>query len=276
MRRIKILSSVVATVVVAGGVLGGLGALGHLPPLTAEARARAALTEALTELATNSPAFSVAFADKATGERFSYRGGERFTTASVVKVSVLACTLLQAQDEQEPLTAAQEDLAEKMIRASDNAATTALFDDLGGAAGLTACNERLGLSGTIVDKAWGRTTTTADDQVRLLAGLVDDGSPLTVDARQYVLDLMGSVHADQGWGVPSAAREGESAPVKNGWDTSEAEGGSWIVNTEGRIVSPDRTTNISLVVLSHGNASMDAGITLVERAADLTREHLGY
>ncbi|MET0425972.1 MAG: serine hydrolase [Actinoplanes sp.] len=276
MRSIRVVGSVATAVVVIGAVVAGLGLTGHLPALTSEGRARAALDNALTELALSSPDFSVAVLDKAGDKNFSYRGDDKFSTASAVKVSVLACTLLQAQDRKRELTAAQKSLAGRMIRASDNDATTALFDALGGAAGLTACDKRLGMTATTVDKAWGLTRTTADDQVRLLGNLVSDDSELAVDARQYVFDLMGSVNDDQNWGVPSVARDGETAPVKNGWDTSTADGGLWIVNTVGRIVSADRSTNVSIAVLSHGSKTREDGIALVEKVAALTRENLKY
>lgn len=270
-------------VVLAAGVLVGLGVTGNLPALTAEGRAKAereqkreALNEALTQLATNSPAFSVAVLDKVTGEQFSYRGSEKFDTASVVKTSVLACTLLHAQDESRQLTADEQAKAERMIRASDNDATTALFKALGAVDGLTRCDERLGMRETTVDPAWGLTKTTADDQVRLLGNLVSDNSELGVDYRQQAFDLMETVNDDQNWGVPSVGREGESLPVKNGWDTRDADGGLWVINSEGRVVSPDRSTNVSIAILSHDNASMDAGIALVERVAGLTRQHLTY
>ncbi|WP_306213826.1 serine hydrolase [Actinoplanes sp. RD1] len=269
MPRIKTLVLAAAGVlVVAGGALTVLD-------VTRDDR-RSELTAALADLAVTAPEFSVAVLDETNGERFSYRGDEQFTTASVVKADVLACTLLRAQDEDRRLSAEQRELTARMIRASDNDATTALFEQLGAAGGLTGCNGRIGLEETTVDPKWGLSRTTADDQVRLLGDLAGDESPLGADSRRYALDLMSTVNADQDWGVPAVARDGETAAVKNGWDTSTADGGRWVVNSIGRVVSADRDTDVSIAVLSHGNASMADGIALVERVAGLTRDHLAY
>ncbi|GLY00355.1 MULTISPECIES: serine hydrolase [Actinoplanes] len=266
----------IAAVVAVLAVAGALILAGVLPPLTAEGRQQWRLTNALDDLAETSPAFAVAVLDKANDREFSYHGSDGFDTASAVKVAVLACVLLHAQDDDRTLTDEERTRADRMIKASDNEATTALFASVGGAAGLTACDERLGMEETTVDDEWGLTTTTADDQARLLGTLVNDQSELTVERRQYLFDLMSAVNADQVWGVPSAARDGEQAPVKNGWDTRADDGDRWVVNTLGRLVSADRTTNVSVVVLSHGNTSKEDGIALVEKIVAATRTHLEY
>ena len=138
----------------------------------------AALDAALKKYAATVPEFSVAVLDARTGERYSYRGAERYETASVVKVQVLACLLLTAQDAGRELTSAELSLAKLMIRNSDNNATTALFRQLGRVSGVSACNKRLGLTSTTVRPAWGETQTTVDDQVKLLSELVDEKGPL--------------------------------------------------------------------------------------------------
>ncbi|XVU29400.1 serine hydrolase [Actinoplanes sp. CA-054009] len=246
------------------------------PAIALRAQRRQQLTAALTKLAPTVPEFSVAVLDRKTGERFEFKGTEKFDTASVVKASILACTLLQAQDDDRKLTTNQRDLTARSIRNSNNDATTALFVDLGKVQGLTACNKRLGLTQTVVNPAWGLTRTTADDQVRLLAEFVDPKSPLSVPSRQYAFSLMTSVAEDQDWGVPAAARTGEVATVKNGWDTRDADNGLWAVNSIGRITSTDRKTDVSVAVLSHNNQTYEDGIALVEKVAKLTRQYLKY
>jgi hypothetical protein len=86
---------------------------------------------------------------------------------------------------------------------------------------------------------------------------------------------MNTVDGTQDWGVPAVAKAGETTTVKNGWDTRSADGGLWAVNTVGRITSDD-DVDVSVAVLSHNNQSMDGGITLVEKVAALTRQHLKY
>ncbi|WP_306469724.1 serine hydrolase [Actinoplanes sp. DH11] len=165
-------------------------------------------------------------------------------------------------------------LAKPMIRLSDNNATTKLFRKIGGKAAVTGCNKRLGLTDTEIDVHWGLTRTTAADQVRLLAGFDDTDGPLDDASRQTAFELMTTVDEAQDWGVPAVAQPGETATVKNGWDTRTADGGTWVVNSIGR-VSADGV-DVSMAVLSHDNASMESGITLVEKVAKLTRKHLKY
>jgi hypothetical protein len=74
--------------------------------------------------------------------------------------------------------------------------------------------------------------------------------------------------------VPSVAGAGEKTTVKNGWLPRSTEGNRWIINTVGRVTDDD--TDVSIAVLSHGHASMAAGIKVVEKAAKLTRQNLKY
>ena len=237
------------------------------------ARAKA-LTAALKKYAAAVPEFSVAVLDNTTGQRYSFRGSERYETASVVKVQVLACLLLTAQDKDRKLSATELALAKRMIRYSDNDATTSLFARLGRAAAVTRSNKRLGLTQTTVSSSWGLTRTTVNDQVKLLAALVDDDGPLDDDSRALAFKLMNTVDDDQDWGVPVVARAAETATVKNGWLPRSTEGGRWIINTVGRVTGDD--VDVSIAVLSHNHGSMSGGIHVVEKAAKLTRQYLKY
>jgi hypothetical protein len=242
----------------------------------ARAKQVAQLTTALTAYAKGHPSFAVAVLDRKTGQRFSYKGTTKFDTASVVKASVLACLLLHAQDADRTLTSSEKTLTGKMIRSSDNDATTALFGRLGKVSGLTKCDKRLGMTQTAVNSSWGLTRTTVDDQVKLLSQFVDAKGPLEEGSRSYAYDLMSTVDEADRWGVPSVARDGEQATVKNGWDTRSADGGLWAINTIGRVVSDDRKTDVSIAVMSHDNQSKEAGIALVEKVARMTRQYLKY
>jgi beta-lactamase class A len=233
-----------------------------------------ALDAALKKYAATSPEFSVAVLDKKTGARYSYRGSEKYDTASIVKVQVLGCLLLRAQDADRDLTANELSLAKRMIRLSDNNATTSLFESLGKSSAVSRCNKRLGLSQTVVNNAWGLTRTTVNDQVKLLSELVDSKGPLDSDSRKLAFTLMNTVDEAQDWGVPAVAKTGETTTVKNGWDTRTADGGLWAVNTVGRVTSDD--VDVSIAVLSHDNQSMEGGIELVQKVAKLTRQYLKY
>ncbi|WP_306209751.1 serine hydrolase [Actinoplanes sp. RD1] len=245
--------------------------------LAAAARAKQvkALDKALKKLDADSPEFSVAVLDKTTGQKYAYRGTEKYETASIVKVQVMACMLLEAQEKDREPTAGEMDLAKPMIRLSDNNATTSLFTHLGGRTAINACNAKLGLTQTTVSSSWGLTKTTVDDQVKLLGELVDTKGPLDAGSRKTAFGLMNSVDETQTWGVPAAGRTGETTTVKNGWLSRSTDNNLWIINTVGRITGDD-DTNVSIAVLSHNNATMDSGITLVEKVAKLTRTYLKY
>jgi beta-lactamase class D len=232
------------------------------------------LNAALAKYAKSAPEFSVAVLDKKTGDLYSYRGSERYETASVVKVQVLACLLLTAQDKDRKLNSTEMSLAKRMIQASDNNATTALFDRLGQASTVSKCNKRLGLTKTTVNHSWGLTKTTVTDQVKLLSQLVNTKGPLNSYSRDLAYSLMSTVEKDQDWGVPAVATTGEDATVKNGWLQRSTESNRWIINTVGRVTGGD--TDVSIAVLSHENSSMSGGISVVQKAAKLTRQYLKY
>jgi beta-lactamase class A len=233
-----------------------------------------ALDAALKKYAATVPEFSVAVLDKKTGQKYSYRGTETYETASVVKVQVLACLLLRAQDQHRDLSSTEMSLARPMIRLSDNNATTALFTRLGRNSGVQSCDRRLGLTRTKVNSAWGLTRTTVDDQVKLLSQLVSDKGPLNAKSRQIAHTLMSTVDYTQDWGVPAAARSGEDYTVKNGWLPRSTEGNRWIINSVGRITG--HGTDVSIAVLSHNHATMSGGIDVVQKVAKMTRQYLIY
>ncbi|HYN30490.1 MAG TPA: serine hydrolase [Dermatophilaceae bacterium] len=233
-----------------------------------------ALTAALAELAEDRPDFAVAVRDNRSGAVYSYRGRTRFETASVVKVDVLAALLLQAQNQDRPLTSAERGLARRMITASDNAATSALYRKVGRSAGLRRANERLGLTHTTPASSWGLTRTTALDQARLVSELRDGRGPLSPASRTYATGLMRAVVPGQRWGVSAAARSGEKVALKNGWLPRSTEGHRWIVNSVGRVTGKE--VDVSIAVLSHGHRSQASGIATVEEVAELTRTHLRW
>lgn len=248
------------------------------PPATSELdQHKAALTAALATMAAQpgAPQFAVAVTDHRTGVTYAYGADEPFQTASVVKVEILAETLLQARQAGEPLNADQQELADKMIRQSDNGAASQLWKQNGDTEGLAAANATLGLTGTVpgINGYWGLTTTTATDQVHLLDAIANPAGPLG-DSNQVLLNLMGSVEADQHWGVSAAARPGESVELKNGWMQPVDDKSPWTVNSVGRITGPN--TDATIAVLSRGHTTLDAGIAFVQNIANLTRAQLGW
>jgi len=207
---------------------------------------------------------SVAVDDLTTGLRAADGGTTRYVTASIVKVDILATLLYQAQLSGQALTAGEQELATTMIENSNNDSASDLYDDAGGAAAIDRANRVLGLTETTAgtDGYWGLTTTTVDDQIRLLRDVFTSSSPLTASSRQYIQSLMSQVEADQQWGVPAAASSGTAFMVKNGWLPNPT---LWEINSIGEVSRDGQ--HLLIAVLSDDNATEDGGISVVQSAA---------
>jgi hypothetical protein len=212
---------------------------------------------------------SVAVFDRETGRQLTVNGSERYHTASIVKVDILATLLWQKQQAGTALTASQKSLAYQMITVSDNDAADALWALIGKQSGLAHGNQIFGLThttpGTTTVHPWGQTLTTVGDQLTLLRVLTEPGGPLTSASQSYILGLMGSVVSSQRWGIPKAAAHPTSVYVKNGWLGEQSDSWLWIVNSIGRIVEPGH--DFLIVTLSDHSKTENAGIAAVENAA---------
>ncbi|MEV6957410.1 serine hydrolase [Streptomyces sp. NPDC051183] len=213
---------------------------------------------------------SVAVMDLESGERGVFGRG-KYDTASIVKVDILATLLLQARDGGRTLTSRERTRAANMIQNSDNAATDVLWDAIGGAAGLDAANERIGLTATSAgqDGRWGLTQTTAEDQLVLLDAIFGTESVLLPADREFIESLMERVAVGQDWGVSVAD---SSAALKNGWLPRTATG-LWDINSIGRAQVDGRDCVIA--VLSDGSRTQADGIALVETAARAAAAAIG-
>jgi hypothetical protein len=210
---------------------------------------------------------SVAVDDLTTGTDAAYDGTDaEYVTASIVKVDILATLLYQNQQSGQSLTADEQELATTMIENSNNDSASALYSDVGTATGVDAANEVFGLDETTAGTAgyWGLTTTTVDDQIRLLRLVFTQPSVLTAQSQDYIQGLMSQVEADQQWGVPAAADNESQFMVKNGW-LPDPDTGLWEINSIGEVVHDGQ--RMLIAVLSDGNASEDSGISLVQQVA---------
>lgn len=222
-------------------------------------------TAALEAIDTNAE-FAVAALDVDTGETLTYGDGA-FDTASIVKVDILAALLFQAQRDGRTLTTSERSLAKAMIERSDNDAATALFNAVGGKAGLEAFNDVIGLNDTVIgpNGYWGLTQTTAADQLKLLQVVFGDDSVLTADSQAYEQELMSNVIDEHNFGVSAAADDADDAALKVGYLQRSATG-LWDVTSIGEVEAGGHTYLVA--VLSDGNASFDSGVALVDQVAE--------
>jgi beta-lactamase class A len=206
----------------------------------------------------------VAVDDLTTGSQQAYGGTEEFVTASIVKVDILVTLLYQAQEAGQALTGEDQDLATTMIENSDNDSASDLYYDVGGAEAIDGANRVCGLSETTVgtDGYWGLTTTTVDDQIRLLRVVFTSPSQLSPASQDYIQSLMSQVEAGQQWGVTAAADPGTRFMVKNGWLPNPD---LWEINSIGEVTHDGQ--RMLIAVLSDDNASEDSGISLVQDVA---------
>jgi beta-lactamase class A len=230
-------------------------------PPTAQQNLTAAVAPMIAQSGGN---VAVAVADLSTGVTAAYNGGTEFVTASIVKVDILATLLYQLQQAGQSLPASQQYLATTMIENSDNDAASDLYVDVGGAQAIDDANQAFGLTQTTVgtDGYWGLTTTTAADQIQLLRTVFTSPSPLSAASQAYIQSLMSQVEPDQQWGVTAAADPGTPFMVKNGWLPNPT---LWEINSIGEVVHDGQ--HLLIAVLSAGNASEQAGISLVEAVA---------
>jgi hypothetical protein len=235
---------------------------------------REELTRALRRhLGDRADDLAISVRDPSTGLAYSYGGGLRTATASIVKVDIVMALLLQARHEGRSLTSAEKALAERAITVSDNAAASALWRAIGGARGLASANRKLGLRDTEpgAGGSWGSTTTSAADQIRLLGALTSADSPLGSAGRRYVRRLMGDVTPEQAWGVSAA---GTGAELKNGWLPRERHAGAWTVNSIGIVRVAGR--GYLLAALSERGATLRDGIEAVEHACKTVATALAH
>lgn len=237
---------------------------------TATTDPSAALTAAVKDLVGDDEGHvSVAVQDLSTGTTVSDNVSDDYVTASIVKLDILETLLYRDQKDGDSPGSEQRGLITAMMDQSDNAAASELYDDAGGSDGITAANKVFGLTDTEIDnRAFGDTTTTVTDQIRLLRQVFTGNSVLTSANRSYVRQLMGSVEPDQRWGVSAAADDaGSSADdyaLKNGWLPRSATN-LWEINSIGEVEHDGHEYLVA--VLSRDNESMDSGVAVIEKVA---------
>lgn len=191
-------------------------------------------------------------------------GSDRFPTASLVKVHLVALMLWRAERQATRLTGAQRRDAEAMLVRSDNDAALRTYLALGGRPGIERGLARMfGTAGIRVgdNGYWGHSMTTPREVVDLLDHVLDADARRTFSLLQ---DAMSRVVPEQRWGVSVLGDPGRPVQMKVGW-FEEPDG--WIVNSSGRVVVDGRPVLIS--VMTDRNPSLEAGVATIEQVARL-------
>ncbi len=237
-------------------------------------------------LASRPATVTAAVYDRRTGKTWVLHPGVAEDTASIVKVEIMATALKQAQDAGSPLPGTELALVQTMIENSDNSAATTLLADVGGPDKVRTFDESAGMTDTnphdttpFIDNdpslpAWGLTTTTASDEVKLVRKFAYPNALLNSTDRTYGLHLMENVESDQRWGVSGGVAPGATIALKNGWLPLDVAGNSdWQVDSIGWIDGNGR--DYVLAVLSNNNPSEQTGIDTINYISSRVYAALG-
>lgn len=236
---------------------------------------------------TYSNSVTAAVYDAITGKTYLLHPGVVEDTASIVKVEIMGTLLQQAQAQGGTLPGTELALMTSMIEASDNSSATQLLADAGGPSKVKQFDTLVGMTDTNPHDttpyingdpnlpAWGLTTTTAADEVKLVRAFAYPNSVLNSTNRNYGLGLMEKVEADQDWGVSGGVTPGTTIALKNGWlPLDVANNSNWQVDSIGWINGNGR--DYVLAVLTNGNASEQAGIDTISHISDTVFTALGH
>lgn len=222
-------------------------------------------------LANRKGTIAVGLYDRTTKTTCTLRSSTAYDSASVVKVTVLATLLWDAQKTGRSLTSREKSLATAMITKSDNTATSTLWKQLG----VTKVKGFLAKAAMTqtkpgADGYWGLTQITVTDEQKLMKLLTAKNAVLTDDSRWYIRKLMGDVISSQRWGTPYGAPSDVLVHVKNGWLQRSTHG--WRVHSVGTFKGGGH--DYVMTVLTHGNSTMNYGITTIQGVAKVIHKDL--
>lgn len=237
-------------------------------------------------IATRPGVVTAAVYDRATGKTWVLHPGIKEHTASIVKVEILGTALRQAQDAGSEPPGSEQSLLRAMIENSDNGAATELLREVGGPNAVQRFDNSVGMSGTAVSRltfipgsttlpGWGWTTTTARDEVRLVSKFAFKNTLLLDPSRNFGLNLMENVEADQRWGVSFGVPLGATVALKNGWLPLDlVHDTNWQVDSIGWIHGNGR--DYVLAVLTNGSPSEPTGIDTIDHISSVIYNELGH
>lgn len=222
-------------------------------------------------LATRQGDVSIALFNEDTGAMEVYNPDDAFETASIVKVTIMATLLWQAEQTHTPLTAEETSLMAPMIEVSNDDDATTLWFLAGGNVGIGRFLTRAGMNATHpgLNGYWGLTETTAADQVRLLDLLTNPNTVLDSAAQAYAAGLMEHVVGWERWGVTGGVPSNVTVALKNGWLPVP---GGWDINSIGHVEGDGQ--NYLLALLSSGNPTEAYGIETLDQVSALLWQSL--
>jgi hypothetical protein len=193
------------------------------------------------------------------GEARGLHAGRPYSSASVVKVLLLASETRRLKHEGEPLDPETDSLLRAMITASDNDAADSIYARVGDA-GLLAATKRAGMTRFTVAGHWGNAQIAAGDMARFFGDL-DRQFPRRF--REYAKGLLGSVIESQSWGIPETAGDRWAVRFKGGWLPDHA-----LVHQAAELRERDGSRRLAIVVLTDEQPSFEYGVATVRGVAE--------
>jgi hypothetical protein len=189
----------------------------------------------------------------------------RYLSASVVKAMLLAAELRRLKHAGEGIDASTDSLLTAMITRSDNDAADAIYARVGDQ-GLFDVAERVGMTNYTVAGHWGNSQITAADMARFFGDL---DRVFVRQHREYAKGLLGSVIAEQSWGIPAAAGARWAVRFKGGWLPDRA-----LVHQAAELRARHSDRELAIAVLTDSQPSFAYGVqTVTGIAARLLARH---
>ncbi|MBO0804884.1 MAG: serine hydrolase, partial [Nocardiopsaceae bacterium] len=217
----------------------------------------------------------VAVYDLSTGRQWTVGPQAPQSEGSAVALEILEAVLHERKVQRTVLSLSEQELTPPMIEQGDDAATTAMWRDAGGAKGMRAFDHAARLTRTSPwdclrchgssRPGWGLTLTTPHDLITLLRQLVQPSGMLDHNDQKYALHLLENVTSAQRWGVSYGVPAGVTVALKNGLLPPGDGKSGWHASSAGWVSGDGR--NYLMVVLSAGDPSERYGIA--------TLNHLG-
>jgi beta-lactamase class A len=189
------------------------------------------------------------------GNLRGYKARREFRSASVVKAMLMVSYLRRRSVRHRSLNAGDRNLLGPMIRRSDNATATAVYNTVGNP-GLRRLARAAHMRDFHPNVVWGLTLITARDQALFMYRL---RRYIPARHRRYALQLLSHIVSYQRWGVPPAKPRGWRVYFKGGFIPA---GDGWRINQVARLSRGHR--KLALAVLSHGNPTLEYGAKTVQ------------
>jgi hypothetical protein len=172
-------------------------------------------------------------------------------------VMFMVALLREPDVRHDSLSSGERHLLGPMIKRSDNAAATAVFNRVGEAA-LYRLADDAGMDHFTTQPLWGLTTITAREQARFMFRLERF---IPKRHRAYAMHLLTTIVSSQRWGIPRVAPAHWKLHFKGGWSGAP----SWRVNQVMLLRRPRR--RLSLAILTREQPSFAYGTESIEGVA---------